>query len=84
MPRRRSPPRDPRTCIRCRKAVFDPNRRDVRAWPMIDDHDASDHCTACWFALAKTLGRPFGKPDAPRGLPCPTIPSRTSSAAWKA
>lgn len=51
-----------RTCVRCGRATFDPSRRDVSDWPLIEDLDASDHCRSCWMELAGTRGRKLGEP----------------------
>jgi len=65
MSRRKSQPVQLRQCIRC-GIHFDPAARDVLDWPVIDEMDASDHCRSCWIELAKTLGRPLGRPDLRR------------------
>jgi hypothetical protein len=74
-------PPEVRRCARCERASFDPARRDVSDWPVIDDLDASDHCRGCWTELARTQGRPLGHPHARPGMTCPTTSYRTSSAA---
>jgi hypothetical protein len=68
MAKRKEQPHELRTCIHCRRVAFDPHSRDVLHWPIIDDLDASDHCTSCWRELSRTRGRPLGQPNAPLGM----------------
>lgn len=63
MSRRKSRPREFAVCIACRRATFDPFDRDVSDWPLIEDHNASEHCHRCWMERARTQGRPLGKPE---------------------
>ena len=58
-----------RRCLHCRQAVFDPAGRDVSDWPLIEDRNASEHCTRCWMELARTQGRPLGQPSSRNGHP---------------
>jgi hypothetical protein len=57
-----------RLCIRCGHGSFDPVTRDVSDWLLIEDLNASEHCRSCWIELARTRGRPLGRPDVPLGM----------------
>ena len=56
-------------CVRCKRESFIVQRRDVSAWPLIEDRDASEHCARCWFKMALNDGWIMGTTSAARGLP---------------
>ncbi len=80
MSRPKTAPPELRRCFHCQQAVFDPVNRDVSDWPLIENRNASEHCTRCWMELAQTLGRPLGQPYARLENSWKTIPCKTSSA----